>query len=93
MTATQATGASDSYAKRYLVKDIFNIAIGEDDTDGNGVAMGRVEELCEWLSNAKDLPELQRLWMIAKKEGVDNSDRKALQMFTAAKDARKKEFA
>jgi hypothetical protein len=34
MTKTHATAAADSYAKRYLVKDIFNIAIGEADTDG-----------------------------------------------------------
>ena len=35
MTKTHATAAADSYAKRYLIKDIFNIAIGEYDTDGN----------------------------------------------------------
>src|ERR1035438_6978237 len=31
MTKTHATAAADSYAKRYLIKDIFNIAIGEAD--------------------------------------------------------------
>src|SRR5207302_7818724 len=36
MTTTHGTAAADSYAKRYLLKDIFNIAIGEDDRDGNG---------------------------------------------------------
>lgn len=36
MTATHASAAAESYAKRYLVKDIFNVAIGEDDNDGNG---------------------------------------------------------
>lgn len=35
MTKTHAAAAADSYAKRYLVKNIFNIAIGEDDDDGN----------------------------------------------------------
>ena len=36
MTKTHATGAAHSYGRRYLLKDIFNIAIGEEDTDGNG---------------------------------------------------------
>lgn len=35
MTKTHAVGAAKSYGKRYLLKDIFNIAIGEEDTDGN----------------------------------------------------------
>jgi hypothetical protein len=37
MTATHAHGSSDSYAKRYLVKDIFNLSIVENDDDGNSV--------------------------------------------------------
>lgn len=36
MTKTHATGAGKSYGKRYMLKDIFNIAIGEEDNDGNG---------------------------------------------------------
>lgn len=35
MTKTHAAGAAMSYGMRYLLKGIFNIAIGEDDTDGN----------------------------------------------------------
>lgn len=35
MTKTHASGAAQSYGMRYLVKGIFNIAIGEEDTDGN----------------------------------------------------------
>lgn len=38
MTKTHATGSAHSYGRRYLLKDIFNIAIGEEDTDGNGNA-------------------------------------------------------
>lgn len=36
MTKTHATGSAHSYGRRYLLKDIFNIAIGEEDDDGNG---------------------------------------------------------
>ena len=38
MTKTHATGSAHSYGRRYLLKDIFNIAIGENDNDGNGGA-------------------------------------------------------
>jgi len=35
MTKTHAAGAADTYGMRYLLKKIFNVAVGEDDTDGN----------------------------------------------------------
>lgn len=35
MTKTHAAGAAMSYGMRYLLKMIFNVAIGEDDADGN----------------------------------------------------------
>lgn len=35
MTLTHATGAAVTYGMRYLLKMIFNVAIGQDDTDGN----------------------------------------------------------
>ncbi|MES0444921.1 MAG: ERF family protein [Desulfobacterales bacterium] len=35
MTKTHASGAAMTYGMRYLLKMIFNVAIGEDDTDGN----------------------------------------------------------
>ena len=35
MTKTHATGAGMSYGMRYLLKMIFNVAVGEDDNDGN----------------------------------------------------------
>lgn len=38
MTLTHAAGAGASYGMRYLLKMIFNIAVGEDDRDGNPVA-------------------------------------------------------
>lgn len=35
MTKTHAAGAAGSYGARYLLKGIFNVAVGEDDNDGN----------------------------------------------------------
>lgn len=35
MTKTHAAGAAGSYGARYLLKGIFNVAVGEEDKDGN----------------------------------------------------------
>lgn len=35
MTKTHAVGAAQSYAMRYLLRMIFNVAVGEEDKDGN----------------------------------------------------------
>jgi hypothetical protein len=35
MTKTHAVGAGKSYGKRYILRDVFNLAIGEEDKDGN----------------------------------------------------------
>lgn len=35
MTKTHASGAASSYGMRYLLKGIFNVAVGEADNDGN----------------------------------------------------------
>ena len=41
MTKTHATGAAMSYGMRYLLKMIFNVAIGEEDQDGNAAGDAR----------------------------------------------------
>lgn len=49
MTKTHAAGAADSYGMRYLLRKIFNVAVGVDDKDGNVVSTlltsDQVEEL------------------------------------------------
>jgi hypothetical protein len=49
MTKTHAAGAAASYAMRYLLRGIFNVAVGEEDKDGNKVSATisaeQVEEL------------------------------------------------
>jgi hypothetical protein len=37
MTKTHAVGAGMSYGMRYLLKMVFNVAVGEDDNDGNQI--------------------------------------------------------
>lgn len=46
MTKTHATGSATSYGMRYLLKMIFNVAVGEEDDDGNG-AGNTVERISE----------------------------------------------
>jgi len=45
MTKTHAAGAAKSYGARYLEKGIFNVAVGEDDHDGNQPQMRKAPEL------------------------------------------------
>lgn len=40
MTKTHAAGSAMSYGMRYLLKLIFNVAVGEDDDDGNLAGQG-----------------------------------------------------
>lgn len=53
MTKTHATGAASSYGARYILKGIFNVAIGEEDRDGNEAAGPTI--------SAKQLADLKAL--------------------------------
>jgi len=55
MTRTHAAGSAMSYGMRYLLKLIFNVAVGEDDDDGNSAAIPRVSE--EQAANIRALIE------------------------------------
>ena len=91
MTKTHATAAADSYAKRYLVKDIFNIAIGEYDNDGNGATNGEIAQQVEELKAARDIEEL---WNLFRKFYVAaGGDKNIQRVLIEAKDARKRELA
>lgn len=49
MTKTHAVGAAQSYAMRYLLRMIFNVAVGEADTDGNAPVATITDEQREGL--------------------------------------------
>lgn len=60
MTKTHAVGSGASYGMRYLLKMIFNVAVGEDDDDGN--AAGRPPSEAEinaekWVERANRIAE------------------------------------
>jgi len=64
MTKTHASGAAASYGMRYLLKGIFNVAVGEDDKDGNAPKdtaatispeqVGEIRELVESVDGSTD---------------------------------------
>ena len=72
MTKTHAVGAAMSYGMRYLLKMIFNVAVGEDDRDGNDQRQdikapdGYGDWIEALISKADEgLPALQAMWTVA----------------------------
>jgi len=96
MTKTHATGAAASYGMRYLLKMIFNVAVGESDDDGNSAAremeieeFDRIKSLIE---NAPNLDALKNIYLSAVKNGTAMGDQAAVREFSKAKDQRKAEL-
>jgi hypothetical protein len=67
MTKTHAFGSGTSYGMRYLLKMIFNVAIGEEDDDGNGATgddfrNAIIADLAAKVAAAPDKAALQEAW-------------------------------
>lgn len=67
MTKTHAFGSGTSYGMRYLLKMIFNVAIGEEDDDGNGAGgddfrNAILDDLTSKVAAATDKAALQEVW-------------------------------
>ncbi|WP_448647130.1 ERF family protein [Pseudomonas mohnii] len=67
MTKTHAFGSGTSYGMRYLLKMIFNVAIGEEDDDGNGATgddfrNALIADLTSKVATAPDKASLQEAW-------------------------------
>jgi hypothetical protein len=94
MTKTHATGAAMSYGARYLLKYIFNIAVGEEDVDGNAVELPEdlVVQALDAISNCNNLQELLQVYKTHYKIASDNNDQATMKAYIAAKDKRKKEL-
>lgn len=92
MTKTHATGAAMSYGARYLLRYIFNIAVGEDDTDGN-LEPGWLEEKVEWIANCRNAEELDRIFKQAFQEAREQqATTKTKVALVEARDKKRKEF-
>ncbi len=92
MTPIHADASADSYAKRYHLKNIFNIAIGEDDGDGNQPVSDRVTELCGELSRASTMEQLRKIFIYAYTEATEAKDKNAQAAYIRVKDQRKKDL-
>jgi len=94
MSRTHAVGSGKSFGKRYLLKDIFNVAVGEDDDDGNaacppGTAPAKpVSEFTQgWIDYALSVngtPEFQAACKQARAEFNKARDIQGLKDFNAA---------
>jgi hypothetical protein len=95
MTKTHATSAAMSYGMRYLLKYIFNVAIGEDDADGNsptGLPVLEIREYCQRLLAAPNMDELKKLFRDFYTKAEKAQDRNAMAVCIRAKDQRKAEL-
>jgi hypothetical protein len=96
MTKTHATGSAVSYGMRYLLKMIFNVAVGETDDDGNGgdkeMALGEFDRIKSMIENAPTVAALKDIYFSAVKNGTAMGDQGAVREFAKAKDARKREL-
>jgi hypothetical protein len=98
MTPIHADASADSYAKRYLLKNIFNIAIGQDDNDGNPATEGsavkpdRMTEMLGELRRASSRDQLRKIFQFAYSEAGKTNDRRAQAAYIVAKDARMRDL-
>src|SRR3984957_5191479 len=98
MTKTHATATADSYAKRYLIKDIFNVAIGEDDTDGNpqqssGLSDEKIKQLGVAIAESTTVENLKKTYFAAYREAEKAKDTEAMNLFISTAKMRKRELA
>jgi hypothetical protein len=97
MTPIHADASADSYAKRYLLKDIFNIAVGENDNDGNGPGKADptwVEEQIEEMKRCETLEGLVDAYTSAANYALNEiKDIEAYHAIKNAKESRKKELS
>jgi hypothetical protein len=95
MTKVHAHGSADQYAKRYLVKDIFNLAIGEDDDDGNGglLVSEAIAKTVSELLRCADMETLKEQYRREYKAAVEANDSTAVKLFMDAYNKRKTELS
>jgi len=91
MTKTHATMSATSYGMRYLLKQIFNIAVGEDDNDGSG-GLNDLSERLEFIANCRNLSELKSIYDEAISAAKAVKDLNAMRAIASAKDKRKREL-
>ena len=96
MTKTHASGAAMSYGMRYLLKMIFNVAVGEYDNDGNGAGATderMPEEVFQEhkanIMNASNHKSLHMAFTVAYVAAQATKNKEDMGLFIKARDARK----
>jgi hypothetical protein len=97
MTKTHAFGSGTSYGMRYLLKMIFNVAIGEEDDDGNTAGADDyrntiLAELSAKVDEATDSKSLQDAWQSGLKVLHAAKDADGAEQLRAAVTKRKAEL-
>lgn len=100
MTKTHAAGAAMSYGMRYLLKMIFNVAVGETDDDGNGSSGPRGElpleefdRLCGLIEAAETVEDLKSRYQSACRYAQSKGDDGAIREFEKRKNIRYREIS
>lgn len=88
MTRPQGTGNAMSYARRYILGMVFNLAIGEDN-DGNS---DNIQDILNEIRACNSLDALELAW-VAFKAVRNQFNVKEQKAIIEAKDARKKELS
>lgn len=91
MTKTHAAGSAMSYGMRYLLKMIFNVAIGEYDDDGNGAGTDD-SATADWLAAIDAAESMDALKEIADKLRKEMLSKRAMATIRAAWSAKSKTF-
>lgn len=98
--AIQSIGSAVTYLERYTLLAATGLA-AEGDDDGRGTGkpsaaprqrVENISERCEWIANARNAEELERLFKESYKVASAVSDTDAQKSLIAAKDKRKKEL-
>lgn len=93
MSETHGAAAADSYGMRYILRKIFNVAIGEDDTDGNAEDLPGIQEHLKNIAEACAVPVLREHFGRAFREAKLAKNLRAEQALTTAYHKRKEELA
>ena len=95
MTKTHAQGAGMQYGMRYLLKGIFNVAVGDEDTDGNatgGLSADAKAKLMDAVALVADQESWEALWKQMTDAATKARDVPAHEEFRAVMAKKRKEL-
>jgi len=86
----QAIGSTVSYLRRYTLLGVLGMATSDEDSDG--MTMGNAADCLENINLASNKDELEHAYKEAIKQGLRESDPKAIGIFMKAREKREKEL-